>query len=443
MAQIEFPRYAKHNPAYWLNPATLWASRRKLLRRDNSTDWRRTYFSTSLRKYPDRSVPFSDVLADPTAVSRGFRILVLGDTGEGDWSQYGLVPLIRALGPDLMVINGDVAYPAGSETNFRDGFFRPYRDLRIPIWAVPGNHEYYSKDKGRTFHQIFCTERYSSWWSQHGLRLVPQPGTYWELKEPGDGPHLALIGIDSGMKGNLDGKGLGKAEDREQHEWLRSRLARCEAEGRAAIVLFHIPALVDDRAERIGLREVHQTLAQSPAVRLVVCGHIHNHQYYPASSFRRYLEAEQRVVPAQPATFPHFIVSGGGGAYLSEPKRKRDGYRANWVFPSRDQWRKHSRLVQWMASKVGLTKWAIGRVAGGLAAAQRTDQDFAQYLSLTLIDVKGTEGGIEVRHVLMEDLEDLFEHLPENMLVRVHDPKPPVDPKAVQEILDKEEVIRF
>ena len=69
---------------------------------------------------------------------------ILGDTGEGDTSQYALLPLLHAANPDLIIINGDVAYPAGELDDFVEGFFRPYTGFGIPIWATAGNHEYYS-----------------------------------------------------------------------------------------------------------------------------------------------------------------------------------------------------------------------------------------------------------------------------------------------------------
>lgn len=439
MVTLEFPQGVKHNPAYWLNPAHLWVSRRKLFRRDNSTSWRQSFLGVDLARHPDRSVPFSEVLADRAKVRGGFRFVILGDTGEGDRSQYGLVPLIRALAPDWMILNGDVAYPAGRARDFEVGLFRPYRDLGIPIWATPGNHEYYSEDKGRTFFQTFCTFRYASRWSAYGLPLVPQPGTYWEVKEPmrpdaANGvPRLTVIGLDTGMKGNLDGAGLGKREDHAQHAWLRERLEAAEREGVAAIVVFHIPALVDERDQEIHLGRLHQIIARSSAVRLVVCGHIHNHQVYLPATFRRYLERAQGAVPAHPDR-PHYVVTGGGGAYTSEPRR-HGSFPAAVIFPEPEVWRRHAKLAERAVARSGLGKAAVSRIASAFGASARLDDDSAKFLSLVLVDVR--PGSIEARHVLMPDLRELYS-LPDGTVVRVDDPEPPIDRHKVAALLAAE-----
>ena len=79
--------------------------------------------------------------ADADAVS----LLVAGDTGEGDASQYAVVPglLSQAGGVAAAVICSDVIYPAGEIGDYRDKFYRPYRDLRAPMLAMPGNHDWY------------------------------------------------------------------------------------------------------------------------------------------------------------------------------------------------------------------------------------------------------------------------------------------------------------
>ena len=69
-----------------------------------------------------------------------FSFLLLGDPGEGDNSQYAVVPplLAESEGTDFTVICSDVIYPAGELADYRNKFFRPYRDLECPIYAVPG-----------------------------------------------------------------------------------------------------------------------------------------------------------------------------------------------------------------------------------------------------------------------------------------------------------------
>lgn len=429
MIQLRLPKGIKPNPGYWLSPKTWVASRRAFMRRDNSTSWRASFPLSLSSGGPSRSVPFSELLGRPTG-SSSFRFVILGDTGEGDRSQYALLPLIRGLDPDWMVVNGDVAYPAGRRRDFVRGFFEPYRNLGIPIWAVPGNHEYYSRDKGRTFFDVFCTQGFAPVYAEHGLPLVPQPGTYWEVKEPGHGG-LAVIALDTGMKGNLDGRGLGKREDREQHEWLRDRLSAAERERRAVLALFHIPKLVDERDQSIHLERLHRLLARSPAVRLIVCGHIHNHQGYSQAVFGRFL-AERIGQPA--AAPPHYVVSGGGGAYLSKPSRHGE-YRAEFFFPDHAQWTKHASMAEKAMGGLGLARSAIGRVAAIAGSTQRLDDDAGRFLSLLVVDVH-PGGNVEARHALLEDVEELFD-LPDGSVVWLDDPNPRIDRAKLDAVLSK------
>src|ERR1700722_14529820 len=143
--RVEYPTIAgNRGPGFWLKPANLIAARRAG-RVDRSGEWRARNERSIPAGPPDqepRTRSYQELLPrgfDPS--SETMRIVILGDSGEGDRSQYGLVPLIRALNPHFMIINGDVAYPAGREIDYVEGFFEPYNDLGIPIWAVPGNHE--------------------------------------------------------------------------------------------------------------------------------------------------------------------------------------------------------------------------------------------------------------------------------------------------------------
>src|SRR6476661_9735531 len=96
--------------------------------------------------------------------------LLIGDTGEQDPSQYAAIPLLegrpKAKGgvyltpegqpapPEFMVIVSDVIYPAGNVNEYFNGFYLPYRGVEVPIYAIPGNHDWYDGLNGFMFH--FC-----------------------------------------------------------------------------------------------------------------------------------------------------------------------------------------------------------------------------------------------------------------------------------------------
>jgi len=87
-------------PFRWLSRSTLWRSRRDTVAR--------LLGDPSLRSRP-RLVPTAPEPVDRTDLSEP-SIAVLGDTGEGDASQYAVVPVLHRVAgdTDLMVIASDV-----------------------------------------------------------------------------------------------------------------------------------------------------------------------------------------------------------------------------------------------------------------------------------------------------------------------------------------------
>ncbi len=99
-------------PFRWLNAGALLESRNDQLAKwlgDPSAAqrqlWLRDWYGD---RRPDLRLDRTD-LSEPS-------LLLLGDTGEGDASQYALLALLAHLGrdTDFMVICSDVIYPAGS-----------------------------------------------------------------------------------------------------------------------------------------------------------------------------------------------------------------------------------------------------------------------------------------------------------------------------------------
>jgi len=465
MFTIRYPDFAKNRgPGFWLKFNNLLVSRRKIFRSDNSNDWRYTYGEP---EPPDRSLPFSALLRPDSSADEGFRFIIIGDTGEGDRSQYGFLPVIRALKPDFMIINGDIAYPAGrikegdrNKDDYLAGFFEPYRNLDIPIWSVPGNHEYYAEGQGREYYETFCTRKFASRWSGYGLRLVPQPGTYWELKEPNPGLKLSVIGIDTGKAGNLDGdpgtrRRLARPDDK-QHVWLEERLARADREERNVIVLFHIPALSREKNNKdIHLQKLHQIIASHKSVRLVVCGHDHNYQGYSPAVFAKYINDISGRGPSAENSID-YIITGGGGAYLTSTDFKRsfwdrlfgkNRYPVETLYPTPDQWNSYANIGRKTLESMGMSKSFVSRIVGITEKDSLSDMDAAQYLNLLLVEVKRENPPIDfsivITPVLMDNLKDLFEKAPDEAILDIMAEDLPVDPGRLGGCLKQKMAIRF
>jgi hypothetical protein len=86
-----------------------------------------------------------------------FSFLVIGDTGEGDCSQWAVVPPLRSHAADarfMVICSDDVLYPVGDINDYESKFFNPYSTVPVPIYALPGNHDWY--DSLGAFMFYFC-----------------------------------------------------------------------------------------------------------------------------------------------------------------------------------------------------------------------------------------------------------------------------------------------
>ncbi|MFC6086238.1 metallophosphoesterase family protein [Sphaerisporangium aureirubrum] len=302
----------------WLRPSVLLRSRNEILAQlfgDPSDEVRRRWLAVrrehgvdpDLRMKPDLGPEYS--------------FLLIGDTGEGDASQYAVVPGLLKIGADtaFAVVASDVIYPTGAGDDYENKFFRPYQEYPAPIYAIPGNHDWYDGLGG--FMRVFCdepplkAERRGFSLSPSGLRGLlwkkpevidearlakarerraapaqrsAQPGPYWVIDLPG----LLLVGIDNGIRGGID---------REQGAWLR----RVSADPRPKILITGKP-IYDRNEYHPGPIEGGGTvdeIVRDPAHNYVaaVGGDTHNYQRYP-------VVVGDRVI--------QYIVSGAGGAFM-------------------------------------------------------------------------------------------------------------------------------
>jgi 3',5'-cyclic AMP phosphodiesterase CpdA len=444
--KVEYPTFAKNRGAgFWLKPQN-WFAARRALRFDKSNDWRdanERAISTPPPGMWSRTTSLRSLV--PKNPGDEIRAIVLADTGEGDRSQYGLLPLIRALRPDFMVIVGDVAYPAGRYIDYIEGFFQPYKDLGIPIWAVPGNHEYYSPHKGREFVEVFCTRTRADDWSSFGLRFVRQPGVYWEIAGGGL-TNVNIIGIDTGHSGKLDSVNPGSSDTR-QMLWLDARLREADKEKRAVILMFHIPTLVDGKlAVKTRLIRLHGLIANHECVKAVICGHIHNFQKYKPDTFAKAVsDITGMSLTRDPA--PHYFVSGGGGAFLSAPPTGRLRYGRERDFPERSEWERFTgrsipqktvALTRRGVAGAKLSQTVVDRALASLEEEALADGDQPALMSFLLLQM--TQSVATITPVFLPKLGDLYPALDSRINVQNRFPEP--DSARVQDCVQRSLEVR-
>jgi len=285
--------------------------------------------------------------------------LVLGDPGQADGAQYCVVAPLLAEGgdTDFMVICSDVVYPAGNVNDYVNAFYVPYADYRGDVYALPGNHDWYDGLNGFMF--TFCGSEPlpSAVFKRSSLALrdrlawalwrpadapkrevlfeyrnrmkgaVAPPADPWQPKQPGpywalDAGPLRLVAIDTGVTGELD---------REQSDWFR----RVSRSPHAKILLTGKPLYVDRERKPGELSAVSDDtfryvdeVVRHDSHRYVAAigGDVHNYQRYSIHS-----TAGRRIA---------CVVTGGGGAYLSNTHRIPLGpaeYPEERLYPSRAQ----------------------------------------------------------------------------------------------------------
>ncbi|SDK48979.1 Calcineurin-like phosphoesterase [Nocardioides sp. YR527] len=300
------------------------------------------------------------------------RFLVIGDTGEQDPSQYVVAPALARAAAErvdrhgrveqrqagFVLVLSDVIYPSGNVNDYVDGFYKPYRanrvqglrapvDVRdrfalpesVPIYAIPGNHDWYDGLYGFAHQFLYAANEPPTWpsdllapsfddtlgprrlirdrfgrsmwrtpsepagttaparWGEPADEGRPaqearlQPGPYFVIETE----HVDLVCIDTGIDGMIDGP---------QFDWLSSLRGEIPK-----ILMTGKPLLVNgerhkrDVSGRPG-KTVYDVVAETKRRYVATLGgDTHNFQLYDPQS-----EGSSRD------GLWHF-VSGGGGAY--------------------------------------------------------------------------------------------------------------------------------
>lgn len=273
-----------------------------------------------------------------------FTFLVVGDNGDGSAAQQSLRDQYVLLGqrPDVkfLVISSDVIYPDGFMRDYEHNFYLPFKGFTKPIYAIPGNHDWYDALEG--FNANFLdaesartcmisrlntdarltttTERRIDGYideaarlrREYGIKAGKQRGPIFEIQTE----RFALIAVDTGVL---------KTVDNAQWKWFRAALER--SRGKFTMVLLGHPLFtaghyqgdpkaitgewsspyrspLEDADEAACFTAVHKLLKEYE-VPLVMAGDMHLFE-----SYREPYESKGKQ-----KTMHHF-VNGGGGAFI-------------------------------------------------------------------------------------------------------------------------------
>jgi uncharacterized membrane protein HdeD (DUF308 family) len=315
--------------------------------------WREKMIQAVREHYQGRNLADDRLFAvQPQGVagSADFSFLVLGDTGEGGAAQHSLRDRYLFLGqrPDIqfLVISSDVIYPDGAMQDYEPNFYLPFKGFTKPIYAIPGNHDWYDAleafaanfleaDAARVSMQ--ARMQMDGWWTattqrhieakiQEAARLRQeftvstgwQRGPFFEVQAE----RFALIAVDTGVL---------RSVDTDQWAWLKAALDR--SRGKFIMAILGHPLYAGGRYQggndepfagewvgqdapteiagyRLGTQTapfaaVHRLLREHE-VPVVMAGDTHYFEYY-----------QESYEAAGATRTMHHFVNGGGGAYMS------------------------------------------------------------------------------------------------------------------------------
>jgi uncharacterized membrane protein HdeD (DUF308 family) len=321
---------------------------------ERTDTWREHMIEAIQHHYRKKNIPNEHLFAvDPPGVagSSDFSFLVLGDTGEGGAAQHSLRDQYLFLGqrPDVkfLVISSDVIYPSGAMHDYEPNFYLPFKGFTKPIYAIPGNHDWYDAleafaanflepDAARVSMQARMDV--DRWWTttttehieakiKEAARLRKefrvstgwQRGPFFEVQTD----RFALIVVDTGVLRRVDtdqwawleaalersrgkftmailghplyagGRYQGGSEGLQAGEWVPPELPPTEVAG------YQLGAVTAPFSALHRLLRKHQ-------VEVVMAGDTHYFEYY------------QETYEAEGTTRKmHHFVNGGGGAYMS------------------------------------------------------------------------------------------------------------------------------
>jgi acid phosphatase type 7 len=254
---------------------------------------------------PDDTHPPRLVVCNPQP-GHPIRFVVYGDTRftpipvddiSNSRARQALVHKIAAEHPAAIFIGGDIPFE-GAESRDYDQYLRetkPWRDLRIPVFPVLGNHEYLIDANPAT--RTFCNREdldsscLKNWWNAFS-NLPLRPHRWYS------------VAVDTGLIALVLDSESGLTPGSPQRTWLEHQIAdlRRDTPVEFLLILLHRPP-VRDTHDPVGANEheiatyLSTVSKELPVQVMVVASHVHNYE--------RYLSPDGAV----------FIVSGGGGAH--------------------------------------------------------------------------------------------------------------------------------
>lgn len=260
----------------------------------------------------------------PTDSQGGIWVDYVADVGDGFLATYATayhlaqpsldVPNAGKLpAGEILIMGGDQAYPAATREAYKDRFQLPFRwafpatTAQRRMFGIPGNHDWY--DGLAAFDSLFCAARAGD--AKGGSRIggwqCQQHRSYWSIRLPYD---WWIWGADIQFSQYLDDAQIRYFE----------LMAESMQPGHKVVICMAEPAWLE--AERKidvhGNLAVISTIARKRGAEIcaVIAGDWHHYSHYTS-----------------PEIDTHFIVAGGGGAFMHATHDLRTDVDVTWLKP--------------------------------------------------------------------------------------------------------------
>jgi hypothetical protein len=206
--------------------------------------------------------------------------------------------------PSFVLILGDLTFPGSSRKSWQDldDLSKPIRDKNIPIFPLPGNHEYFGNHV-EAFDEYFA-------------RFPNINRALWYSKRWRD---IGIITLDANFGF------LSNEQQNEQRTWYLSEMKKMEQDSAISIVIVccHEPPFTNSTIvsdDKNVQRFFVPAYLKTPKAKLFFCGHCHSYEHFKIGG-------------------KDFIVSGGGGPRQLLEKPPKNSVKQDLFLGGK--WRKH------------------------------------------------------------------------------------------------------
>lgn len=218
-----------------------------------------------------------------TALRRGPLVVAAGDIANDDTNDSATARRVRRIDPRLVLTLGDMAYPEGSQSNYRNFYNPTWGTFKAKTRPAPGNHEYLPGTGSPHYYLRYFANQLPD---RNGGRYYAYNVGTWRL-------YSLNCEIDCGASSA-------------EAAWLRHDLAT-NGRGRHKLAYLHRPQYSCGKHGSSTLTKALWDRLLAARTDIVLAGHDHNYQRYPRMN--------SEATPVRRGIMSFVVGTGGAALY--------------------------------------------------------------------------------------------------------------------------------